>query len=511
MNRTALLLVALGLGGTLLVSTGAVPLFDRPSDDIGEDIELSPSDGPNGQYAHLENGELVVDIVAATDAEGVNQDGVTTFDNVFRIGYNGSQSAEVWLTHESDAVTFYSDGEPIESESSSIVVGPSESVPVGVRVDTTGTVDDGLIDDITVHANVTEPSDTQNTGGETDGDAESMVLPTVQEQDDPDSLSVTVTEPTAGERDVTVRNLTPGRVVEIDLGGLYIVDGAITLDSVRFRSTTTGDANLTFSQQTAGSAPVEPIGNRSGIEPLGYFTLNHSVPNSAVENVSMRFSANWSYLVANGIDPAEVRMLRYGTNGWSVIDTEQQVGTTGRAHFVADSPGLSTFAVGVRTSRFVTSDVTVSPETIRVGETATVTAEVANRGAIAGRTTVTLRRNGSAVGNRTVSLDAGANTTVRFDLSPSTPGTYTVAVDGTAGGTLTVESPTTPARTEEPPETPTPTATPADGGLSTGQPPNETVPVSNEAAGFDVLALGGLVALVALVAVVAGLRRRQDG
>jgi PGF-pre-PGF domain-containing protein len=516
MNRTALLTIAVALAGTLLVSTGAVPLFDGPTDDISNNISLYPSDSPDGKYAYIddETGELVVDISASNPnvegPVGVSPDSVTTFENVFRIHYNGSQYANVWLTHESDAVTFSARDKSIQSESSAVTLGPNQSVGVNVHVDTTGDVQSIRADEMTVHARVAEPSDTRSSGGETDGETDSAVLTSVEEQDDPDSLTVTVTEPTTGERDVTVRNLTPGRVVEIDLGGLYIVDGAITLDSVRFRSTTTGDANLTFSQQTAGSAPVEPIGNGSGIEPLGYFTLNHSVPNSAVENVAMRFSANWSYLDANGIDPAEVRMLRYGTNGWTVIDTEQQVGTTGRAHFVADSPGLSTFAVGVRTSRFVTSDVTVSPETIRVGETATVTAEVSNRGAIAGRMTVTLRRNGSAVGNRTVSLDAGANTTVRFDVSPDTPGTYTVAVDGTAGGTLTVDSPTTPTRTEEPPETPTLTATPADGGLSTGQPPNETVPVSDEAAGFDVLALGGLVAIVALVAVVAGLRRRQD-
>jgi PGF-pre-PGF domain-containing protein len=499
MNRTALLLVALGLGGTLLVSTGAVPLVNGPTDDIGEDVELVPSDGPNGRYAHLDSDdELVVDIAAAADAEGVNQDSVTTFDDVFRIRYNGSRYAKVWLSHESESVTFYARGDPIESRESSVVLDSKESVPVGVRVDTTGRIGDGLIDDITVHASVADPEDVERTEQESSGETTDTTFSLdVSEPDN--GLTVTVTEPTTDERAVTIQNLSPDSTVDIDLGALEIVDDAITLDSIRFESTTTGDANFTFSQQTAQSSPVEPIGDETDIDALGYFTLHHTIPDSAVENVSLQFSARWSYLDANGIDSKDVRLLRYGTDGWTILKSDRLVGTAERARFTVDSPGLSTFAVGVRTSRFVTADARVSPRTIQVGETATVTADVANHGAVAGQTTVTLTRNGSAVQNRTVALDAGENTTVRFDVAPPTPGTHAFAVDGTVTRTLTVESQ---------PATPTPTA-PADDDVATGQPPNETVAVSGEAAGFDIVALGGIVAIVAVVAVVGALRRRR--
>jgi PGF-pre-PGF domain-containing protein len=531
-NRTHLLLVGTLIAAAVLVPTGA--FSPGPTDDISNNISLYPSDSPDGKYAYIddETGELVVDISAANPnvegPVGVSPDSVTTFENVFRIHYNGSQYANVWLTHGSDAVTFSARDKSIQSESSAVRLGPNESVGVNVHVDTTGDVQRIRADEMTIHARVAEPSDTQSGGGDTDGETDSTSLPSVQEEDEDDSLTVTVTESATGERDVTIRNLTPGAVVEMDLGGLYIVDGAITLDSVQFESTTAGDANLTFSQQSAQSVPVEPIGTGSGIDPLGYFTLNHTIPNSAVENVSMRFSANWSYLDANGIDPAEVRMLRHGADGWTVLETDRRVGTEERAHFVTDSPGLSTYAVGVRTSRFVTSEVAVSPTTIQAGETATVTAEVTNRGAIAGRTTVSLSRNGSVVRNRTLALDAGENATVRFDISPSAPGTHAFAVNGRAAGTVTVASPTTPTptptveppatptptpmptETVEPSATPTPTATPSDSGVSTGQEPTETVPVSDEAAGFDIVALAGLVAIVVLVAVVARLRRRQD-
>lgn len=511
MNRTALLTIAVVLAGTLLVSTGAVPLFDGPSDDIGENVELYPSDSPDGKYAYIDNetGELVVDISASNPnvegPVGVSPDSVTTFENVFRIRYNGSQYAEVWLTHESDAIAFSARGEPIQSKSSAVALGPNKSVGVDVHVDTTGGRARIRADEMTVRAAVIDSEDVQNTDQGNDVKSTDNTF-SLGVYDSEESLAVTVTEPATGERAVVIENLTPGAIVDIDLGRLAIVDGAITLDSIRFESATTADANVTFAQQTAQSVPVEPVEGAHGIDALGYFTLNHSVPDSAVENVSMRFSARWAYLEANGIDPTEVRLLRYGTDGWTVLETDQRVGSSVRARFVADSLGLSTFAVGVRDAQFVTSEVAVSPTTVRVGETATLTATVANRGAVAGQRTVTLTRNGSAVRNRTVTLDAGENTTVQFDVSPSTPGVYTFAVDGMQASAVTVTSePETPPGTTEVRSTP---ATP-DGDPATGQPPNETVPVADEAAGFDLVALAGLVGIVVLVGAVGVLRRRR--
>ena len=507
MNRTGLLVIGVCLAGTLLVSTGAVPLFQGPTDDISENVELYPSDSPDGKYAYIDDeGELVVDISASNPnvegPVGVNPDTVTTFENVFRIRYNGSGYAEVWLTHESDAITFSARGEPIRSESAAVTLGPNESVGVDVHVDTTGGRDAIRADEMTVRAAVADSDASQDRVPEPGRDTDS-VLGIATESEPDTGLVVTVTEPATGQRAVTIEDLTPGAVVDIDLDGLFIVDGAITLDGVRFEATAPGDANFTFSQRTAGSASIEPVGNERGIDALGYFTLNHTIPDSAVENVSFAFSARWAYLDAAGIDPTDVRLLRYGPDGWTVLETTQRVGTAERARFVADSPGLSAFAVGVPSARFVTTQATLPPTTIQVGETATVTATIENRGTATDRRTVTLGRNGSTVRNRTVALDAGANATVRFDVSPAAAGTYAYSVDGVRAGTLTVEPAATPVGNAT---TPTPTA-----DRSAGQSPTETVPVSDEAAGFDLAALGGLVAVAVLAAAVAVLRRRREG
>jgi hypothetical protein len=513
MNRTVLSLVAISLAGTLLVSTGAVPLFDGPTDQITEDVELYPSDGPNGKYAYLDNeGELVVDISAANpnlDGEGINPNSITAMDDVFRVRYNGPQYANVWLTHESDAVTFYARDDAIESQSSSITLGPNESVPVGLRIDTTGEVADGFVEDITVHASIAEPEDVTDSAGNSDSsDSDETLTMSEVSQNSTPRIIVNVTEPHAGERHVVVENLRPSAVVDIDLGRLPIVGDNVTLDGIRFVSTTTGDANFTFAQQSSPPAPVEPIA-LDGIEVAGYFTLNHSIDGRDVENVSLRFSARSSYLTENDIDPDDVRLLRYGTDGWETLDTSRTIGSPDRFHFVADSPGLSTFAVGVRTPQFVTTQASVSPTSIQPGETATVTTVLENRGSVPGEKSVSLTRDGVTRQTQTVSLSPGQRTTVRFDVSPSTAGAYDYAVDGVPAGTLVVESQSpTPDMTEQ---TPTPTQTATESTVSTGQSPDEPGPVRNGVAGFDSAALLVIAAILAVVGGTALVRRRGSG
>lgn len=508
MNRTILSLVAVSVAGTLLVSSGAVPLFDGPTDRIAHDVELAPSDGPNGEYAYLDDdGELVVDISASNhnlDAEGVNPNGITFIDDVFHVRYNGSEHADVWLTHESDAVTFYARGEPIESQSSSVTLGPNESVAVGLRIDTTDGGGDGFIDDITVHAAVAESGDGSSNTNE-DNAVEYDGIHSVAEVTEPDCprLRIAVSRPNAGERKVAIENLSPCAIVDADLDRMTVDDG-ITLDGIRFEPTTTGDANLTVAQQT-DPLPTRSVVAETGLEPQGYFTLNHSITESTVENVTFRFSANSSTLSRNGIDPDDVRLLRYGTDGWETLNTTRGVGSPNRFHFTAESPGLSTFAVGVRTPQFVPTQASLSPTTIRPDETATVTAVVENRGTSAGQTTVTLTRDGTPIQNQSVSLAPGENTTVRFDSSPADVGEYNYSVNGVPAGTLTVEA----APADDPQHSPT--QTPAENTVSTGQPPDETASVSTEAAGFDSLALLGVVTVILAAVGGTAVVRRQRG
>ncbi len=519
MKRLVLVLAALALAGAMLVPSGATPLFQDSTDEITEDVELYPSNSPDGKYAYLDtNNELTLDISAANPnietTEGVNPDGVTSFEDVFRIHYNGSDHADVWLGHDSDVVTFYARGDTIESPDSNVTLGPNQSVAVGLDVDTTETTSGTLTEDFTVHATVGTPLSSSSVGS-TGGFTPSSV--TV------DSLNIDVQSPTADRRNVSLENLAVGDRIDIDLDSMPIVGQDVRLESVTFQSNTSGDASFVFENETSPPDGTQPP--PAGIEPRGYFTLDHSVTDSAVENVSLQFSAQTAYLNRTEVSVDEVTLLRFDGDGWQRLDPTVTDRRNGRVYFRSDSPGLSAYAVGVRIPQFVTTETTLSTTTVEAGETANVTLLVENRGTAAGNETLTLTSNGETVGQQQVSLAPGENRSVRFEVTPESEGNHSLALNNatldtvvraasvtpTPSPTQTTQSPTaTPSPTQTATvESPTPTQTATAEQTTTTS--TSTIAQTDEAGGFGLGPLLGVVAtLVVVLMLLAAYRRRRE-
>jgi hypothetical protein len=89
-------------------------------------------------------------------------------------------------------------------------------------------------------------------------------------------------------------------------------------------------------------------------------------------------------------------------------------------------------------AKFEVSSMQIKPNQITVGETATVTAVVANVGGTGGIFNVVLSVDTEKSGSKSVQLDPGASQTVTFPLSKDTAGTYQVEI-GDASGTFTVK------------------------------------------------------------------------
>ncbi|SDG21224.1 DUF1102 domain-containing protein [Halorientalis regularis] len=169
MRRKLLALAALALAGTLLFSSAAAP----GGDQIHEDVTLAPSDGPNGAYAVMEDGELTLrfgPLNPNVEGEGVNAGSVTPFHDVFTITYTGDQRARVWLTTDVEDIRFYRDDDPddgLGSRETAVVLEPDETVSVGVLIDATDGSVEADADQFTVHAEVHDgtPMATDEAGG----------------------------------------------------------------------------------------------------------------------------------------------------------------------------------------------------------------------------------------------------------------------------------------------------------------------------------------------------------
>ena len=513
MKRLAAPLALLALTGALVFPSAAVPFSLSQSDAITQDVTLAPTAAPNGDYAYLdENDEVVVDLTAsnpnlAGDAEGVNPDGVTTLANVFRIHYNGTHYAHIWITDESEAVTFTIDGEPIDSEANNVTLGPNQSAAVGVVVDTTGDGGDGLIDDMQVHAAVAEPEDVDGASTDSGGAVQSTGDGGDDVSDDDiggasnsGGTAIQVFAPSLTERSVTVANALTEDLTTVDLGGIPIPssdsEGApaanLSLDSVALA----GDGGGVLSLALAATPPTEP--DAVGVASLGAVEVTEK--EGAVSAATLRFSVSRAYLDARDIQPSELTVFRRSNGDTSTLPIRIVDDGDDRVRFEADTPGFSTFTVAALRPSIDVTEASLSSNSVAANESTTVTARIVNDGRAAGNRMVTLTLDGEAVAERTVNLGANESTTVTFDVSSDETGEYVVAVDGTAAGTLAVEGDAGPA------------STPADVGTDAAA-SGDAAPVVTEApveepAGLGLIEVGGLALVAAIGASLFVLARR---
>lgn len=91
-----------------------------------------------------------------------------------------------------------------------------------------------------------------------------------------------------------------------------------------------------------------------------------------------------------------------------------------------------------------TATISLSEDTVELGDSVTVTAVISNIGDETDSTTVGFSVDGTEVDSEIVSLDSGASTTLTWTVSKTAEGTYTVEVLGDTES-FTVEAPPTPA------------------------------------------------------------------
>ena len=117
------------------------------------------------------------------------------------------------------------------------------------------------------------------------------------------------------------------------------------------------------------------------------------------------------------------------------------------------------------------TEVTVSPESVEVGENVTITATVKNTGNTTENVTVVFKVNEEEVKSANVTVEANATETVECAVAEDEAGTYNVTVDNKSAS-FTVTAPTTP--------TPTPTTSPTATITPTPATPVPATPVPSE-------------------------------
>ncbi|WP_276260831.1 hypothetical protein [Haloglomus litoreum] len=134
----------------VLALSGAVATVAVDTDEPVERVELAPASGPNGEYAEIgDDGQLDIRIEGGEGVsyEGINPDSRTLIDGVFVVRNERSRPVTVFLRDESDSVTLYAgeERESVEGESNARELAPSETLAVGLRVESAGTQREALL------------------------------------------------------------------------------------------------------------------------------------------------------------------------------------------------------------------------------------------------------------------------------------------------------------------------------------------------------------------------------
>lgn len=307
---------------------------------------------------------------------------------------------------------------------------------------------------------------------------------------------VSVTPVAANRTNATVSaNRTANRVRIADAGGrLAGVDG-ITLESV----TATPPANESLALQVSVASEARAFTTATDRRSVGSFTLDHPDDGTAA-NVTFAFAVERSQLRAVGLAPGDVSLYRHDGN-WTELPTTVRWRGTDTVRFRAESPGLSTFAIGASGSfagddtetdgsgtnatagdsetatdgssaettdaasgSVVVASARVADTSVTAGEYAVVEATVVNRGAETATGTVPLSANGSVRAERSVTVPADENRTLQF--ATRVDRTTEFAVDGTVAGVVTVE----PADERPPTTNETPSTAAGDAATVTDRP-----------------------------------------
>lgn len=243
-------------------------------------------------------------------------------------------------------------------------------------------------------------------------------------------------------------------------------DTGVGLESVTVSVDT--DSPYTLSASLHASPPTgapTPDPTDTGIEPLSYIQVDHSVSDDAIENAEFAFTVDASRIEAHDISAKDVVLYRYHDGEWTPAQTTFVRESPTQFDYEATLPGLSTFAIGTQKHPSLSvTDVSVTGTERTVGDPVSVTVTVRNDGTAPAERIVALDANDAVVASTTVSVAPGGSETVTLTTSFGTAGDYALDVNGTTVGTVSVverstETPT-PAPTRPPTTASTPMSTP---------------------------------------------------
>ncbi|WP_049968673.1 GLUG motif-containing protein [Haloferax prahovense] len=162
-------------------------------------------------------------------------------------------------------------------------------------------------------------------------------------------VRVTAGDEGKGTWRVDVSDPSTGEPVEIRLGDTSSDDAErdLSLTGLRMNIDDSSDFELDITTGDAGSDETEPSFTAgTEAQSVGTITVDHTIADENVENVTFTVSLRKSRLAESDLDPDSVALYRDETTQWNRLPTTIVEETDAQYTLEATSPGLSTFVIG---------------------------------------------------------------------------------------------------------------------------------------------------------------------
>ncbi|WP_239524295.1 PGF-pre-PGF domain-containing protein [Halogeometricum borinquense] len=479
--------------GSAFGSGSAVSLADGDSDGtytatLTVDFDATASDGDRsvpvtttdtvGNKRSAQTGTLTLDTPPTVSNFSVSAGSDSSVDIAFdasetlndvNVTLTGSANATLDETDFSVSGTSYETSHPVGSNG-------SVTVTLARLADANGN-DGASGQSATISLNGSS-SDSNGGGGGGGGGGEEQIV--VIEPDPESETDANDSEPPRANVSVerAGRNGSSARVEAAQPSSLVDLPLNTTSESknVSLDTLSIASQNETYSVQAtvhddAPNATIDANVTSPNEQTVGYLQVDHSVSDRDIDYAVFRFGVHEQRLHERNVSPDQVALYRYHDGTWTELNAILVEKREETYVYNADTPGLSTFAVGRESGgRVAVTNASVGERRVRPGETVTVSAGVTNDGTRAATGYVSLAVDNTTTDTRRVTLGAGDSETETFTVQFDEAGTYNLSVGNRTAGTVGVIEPTpterpTPTATQTPTATPTATPTETETGV----------------------------------------------
>lgn len=216
-------------------------------------------------------------------------------------------------------------------------------------------------------------------------------------------------------------------------------DDAVAIDSLAVTPERSRDFDLSITKSTERLEGVPRFELGDGTERAAFLTMDSTLPNEDLRDVTVTFRVRKDQFTENRSDPSGVALYTHQGSRWIELPTRLVDESRTHYFFESRSPGLVDFATGIKQAKFRIDDAVVSVTEIRTGESVDVSVRVTNVGGADGTYTVRLIRDESEVDRRELSIAPDGSRQTLFTHSFDEPGTYELYVNDHFVGTITVD------------------------------------------------------------------------